>query len=186
MEDSDHIMDQDDTAYGHHRLSPGDKLMIIITLLIIVTSVISILIIMDKVKETVLLRTMAGVALLDSTLISVIVIRNNRKTKAVQSLNKIYLTNGINPNADRIFINKKVFVIGRLSDKTDFSPKDPTISKLHAEILKKHSKYYIMDLKSTNGTYLNGSILKSNKKYRITNGDTIDIGNYRCIFITKE
>ncbi|MDP4089739.1 MAG: FHA domain-containing protein [Bacillota bacterium] len=186
MEGSEQSLEQDETAeYVHRHLSLGDKIIIILTLVIIVASVLTILIIMNKVSERVLLKVIAGLALLDSLLISIIIIRNNRAVKALSSFNKTYLVNSVYPQGDKLFINKKAVKIGRLSEGTNFCIRDPMVSKVHAEIRKKRSKYYIIDLNSTNGTYVNGRRLKRGSRRRLVSGDTLKFGEMQYKFISR-
>lgn len=78
---------------------------------------------------------------------------------------------------EKIFINKDRFKIGRLSGEVDYVSDNKAIGKLHAEIKKDNDKYYLIDLNSKNGTYINGQRLKSNAMYEIKNGDNIVFAN---------
>jgi len=75
-------------------------------------------------------------------------------------------------------------IIGRGS-KADVVLIDEVSSRLHAEIIRfdteaKCSEYYVNDLGSTNGTYLNGSRIKSEQL--LQDGDKIKIGSYLMKF----
>ena len=48
-----------------------------------------------------------------------------------------------------------------------------TVSSLHAEIVVQNGEYYIQDLNSSNGTYLNGKRLTGDEQAKINNGDII-------------
>lgn len=56
---------------------------------------------------------------------------------------------------------------------------DDRISRYHAMIEKKGGRYHIIDLKSTNGTYLNG---KQTTESELNPGDTIVAGFIRIVF----
>ena len=70
------------------------------------------------------------------------------------------LTLGRNPKCDIIFNDKKV-------------------SGHHARIYKKDSRWYIEDLASTNGTFVNGGKIDN---LILNDGDEIDIAIYRIVF----
>lgn len=74
--------------------------------------------------------------------------------------------------------------IGRKKDYNDLVIDESTISKKHAIIKKLDNKYYLIDVGSTNGTFLN------HKKIKIPtvleNADIIQMGNVQLIFNTKD
>lgn len=55
-----------------------------------------------------------------------------------------------------------------------------SISREHARIYKENNSFFIEDLKSTNGTFLNGRRVEN--KVKLSESDTIYIGNTRMIF----
>lgn len=57
------------------------------------------------------------------------------------------------------------------------------ISKRHAIIEEKESSYQVMDLNSTNGTFLNGELLNPMEPYTLMNGDKITLANITYQFI---
>lgn len=83
---------------------------------------------------------------------------------------------------ERIYIDKKKFRIGRMPGKVDYISDNIAIGKIHAEIRKDIDKYYLVDLKSRNGTYVNGEKLHSNELYEIKNEDIIIFANSECTF----
>ena len=64
-------------------------------------------------------------------------------------------------------------VLGR-DEKADISLPDPEVSRLHARISRIEAQYVIEDLRSTNGTYLNGILLRTPKP--LNHGDQIAMG----------
>ena len=54
---------------------------------------------------------------------------------------------------------------------------NPAISKKHAEVLVRDGKYYVRDVGSKNGTYVNGRMLSKNKEIEISNGDLLKLAN---------
>ncbi len=57
-----------------------------------------------------------------------------------------------------------------------------SISRRHAEIVKDGESYYLIDLKSGNGTLLQGKKIKSKEKYLLRSNDKIRIEDYEIIF----
>ncbi|URZ18070.1 FHA domain-containing protein [Clostridium felsineum] len=78
---------------------------------------------------------------------------------------------------EKIFINKDSFKVGRLSGSVDYVSDNRAIGKLHAEIRKVNSDYYVMDLESKNGTFINDKRLESNKLYKMKENDIIKFAN---------
>ncbi len=64
-------------------------------------------------------------------------------------------------------------VLGRGSD-CDIQVDDPLVSRRHATIRFREGRFEITDLNSSNGTYLNGNLVRST---RIHDGDLLRIGN---------
>ncbi len=57
---------------------------------------------------------------------------------------------------------------------------DPEVSRRHARVEYIAPRYYVSDLGSTNGTFVNGR--KVNGRHPLTDGDTIDVGQTRLRF----
>lgn len=77
-------------------------------------------------------------------------------------------------------IEKQIF-IGR-SDSNDIAIKDdPLISRKHATIEKIKDVYYISDLGSTNGTYVNKNPVQKDQKMRLKAGDVIKVGKTELV-----
>jgi hypothetical protein len=77
------------------------------------------------------------------------------------------------PSGKRIDAPKKETLIGR-NKSSDIRLFDDTVSRKHCLITRKGFVYYITDLDSTNGTYVNGNRIAGTIKLR--NNDTISIG----------
>ncbi len=69
--------------------------------------------------------------------------------------------------------------IGRASDK-DICIKDLTVSSSHAKITREGTRYRIKDLRSTNGTLVNGEEIEDKV---LANGDEVTIGNATITFV---
>lgn len=68
--------------------------------------------------------------------------------------------------------------IGRKGDN-DLSIEDPAVSGHHARIVKIQSVFFVEDLHSTNGTFINN---KPVDRYQLQDTDVIMIGNHRLLF----
>ena len=77
-----------------------------------------------------------------------------------------------------IDIARDTFTIGRKADN-DLSIDDHTVSGRHAKITKVQAVYFLEDLKSTNGTRLNG---KPIDRAQLRDTDVVTIGQHRIIF----
>jgi hypothetical protein len=63
------------------------------------------------------------------------------------------------------------------------------VSRLHAEIQIEKKNYYLVDVGSSNGTFLNNIRLEEKKRYRLNLGDKIDLGpgsKVTFLFLNKQ
>ena len=65
------------------------------------------------------------------------------------------------------------YLIGKLKSKVDIYIDDASVSRIHARIQKEENEYYLCDMNSTNGTYLNGRRLGIQEKVPIHVSDEI-------------
>lgn len=72
--------------------------------------------------------------------------------------------------------------LGRNSDN-DIFIKDHFISKRHFQIIEDEGEYYLEDLNSANGTYLNEDRIQD--VVRLQNGDIIKVGNIELLFVNR-
>lgn len=87
-------------------------------------------------------------------------------------------------DVDRVFrypLADKV-VIGRVDEEgVDIVLNDKTISAKHCEITARRGHFYIKDLKSSNGTYLDGNKMPSNETWEFSSGSIVQMGNLKII-----
>lgn len=86
-----------------------------------------------------------------------------------------------NPSYPNFSIETESFLIGKKKDMVDGWLKARGISRMHGRISKEGDAYYLTDLNSTNGTFLNGGRLEINEKARIRPGDSIGFGDVRYV-----
>lgn len=75
-------------------------------------------------------------------------------------------------------IYKDDFVIGQAEGNADFCISDNSaISREHVHIIKDGNKYYLIDYKSTNGTYIQNRKIEKNKYAELTDGIVFRLAN---------
>jgi 3',5'-cyclic-nucleotide phosphodiesterase len=90
-------------------------------------------------------------------------------------MTKLYIING--SQGDRSFDLKSAStLVGRTSDN-DIQIKNDSVSRKHMKISRKGDKFLIEDLKSQNGTWVNGEKIKPGDQYEVEEGIPIFIGN---------
>lgn len=86
-----------------------------------------------------------------------------------------------NPAYSNMEITVDNFLIGKKKDAVDGWIKARGISRIHGKISKEEGIYYLMDLNSTNGTFLNGGRLEVNEKARIRQGDIVGFADVKYV-----
>lgn len=76
-------------------------------------------------------------------------------------------------------MNKERYTIGRLPDN-DVRIDNPAVSGHHSLIINILSDSFLEDLNSTNGTYVNGKLIK---KHALQHGDVITVGHHQMRFV---
>lgn len=83
------------------------------------------------------------------------------------------------PNAGSQFlIEKDVTTAGR-HPESDLFLDDVTVSRRHAEVRRKDRRFFIHDMGSLNGTYVNRNRVESTE---LADGDEIQIGKFKLVF----
>ena len=96
-------------------------------------------------------------------------------------LKLINLRKDLNYKVYESYSVRECAVIGR-SKKCDIYINNPYLSKEHAQITFEEGKFYIEDLKSTNGTFLNGKELGTHP-VRLKDNDKISFGDISFLFV---
>jgi len=81
-----------------------------------------------------------------------------------------------------IQIKEFPFFIGKIKKNVDYCLEKDVVSRYHAKILKEQDQFYLADLNSTNGTFLNGELLQPYSKKEMKLGDEIAFANIKFIF----
>lgn len=101
-------------------------------------------------------------------------VKRNEPSAVLQSLE----------DGQRYILDKDCVVFGKDASSADYVLPNDTISRAHAEITRRSGGYYVTDLGSTNGTYINSRKLPKNTPIEVTNGDTVKLSNVELRFMT--
>lgn len=85
-------------------------------------------------------------------------------------------------NKERVDINKQEFLIGRNRALVDYFQSNKMLGRVHAKIVKGDGGFYLVDLGSKNGTFLNGERLEMNIPTLLSNRDRFIIAGVEYIF----
>ncbi|MCL2779598.1 MAG: FHA domain-containing protein [Polyangiaceae bacterium] len=80
---------------------------------------------------------------------------------------------------DKLAVNKDRFVIGRGKQSSDFTLRDPNVSRQHAMVEYQSGAYFIVDMGSTNGVEHNGQRIA---RKQIVEGDVFRICDHELLF----
>ena len=80
---------------------------------------------------------------------------------------------------EQIILDHFPFIIGSRKEGSDYSIMEKGVSRMHADITFENGMYFITDLNSTNGTFLNGKELETGKAVLLKDGDEIQIAKRR-------
>ena len=81
-----------------------------------------------------------------------------------------------------IYINKPRFVVGKNANADGVVLGNTAISGTHAEIITHDERYFIVDKKSTNKTYVDGKVLPPNEEFEVFSGMVIKLADEEFVF----
>ena len=90
-------------------------------------------------------------------------------------MSKLYILNGPDKNQS-VDLEVGPVIVGR-GDGTDIQIKDKHVSRRHLKITKVTKNYFIEDLHSTNGTFVQGKVIEPGKSVKIAKGTPVRIGD---------
>ena len=79
-------------------------------------------------------------------------------------------------------LSKERYTVGRLPDN-DIRIDNPAVSGHHSLIINILNDSFLEDLNSTNGTYVNGKLIK---KHALAHGDVVTIGHHQLRFVESD
>lgn len=98
------------------------------------------------------------------------------------TINNAFLERNSGNEYEQILLNRDSFIIGRNISTVDYVENTKGVSRIHLEIKRGDDCYFIKDLYSKNGSFLNDEELKPNLHYPIKDGDIIKIGKAEFTF----
>lgn len=79
-------------------------------------------------------------------------------------------------------IDNLPLVIGKMQESVDLCLNNKSVSRIHARITKEEERYFIEDLNSLNGTFVNGFRLNIAEKTELHSGDEVSIADVVFVF----
>jgi pSer/pThr/pTyr-binding forkhead associated (FHA) protein len=83
---------------------------------------------------------------------------------------------------DSFIIEGESFLVGGRNGQADGKLQSSGVSRNHARITREEHDYYIEDLNSKNGTYLNGDLLPYRQRYHMKPGDHLRFAREEYVF----
>ena len=131
----------------------------------------------QQIMQQVMQGSMDGTTVLSDDGISV------QQIQQMQPVNYHFASLTRQVTGEKIELGKPSFVLGKNPEKSDYAVADNTnISRGHAVITTRNGRYYVMDQNSTNGTFINGRIIKAGQETEILPGDCLMLANEEFIF----
>lgn len=131
----------------------------------------------QQIMQQVMQGSMDGTTVLSDDGISV------QQIQQMQPVNYHFASLTRQVTGEKIELGKPSFVLGKNPEKSDYAVADNTnISRVHAVITMRNGRYYVMDQNSTNGTFINGRIIKEGQETEILPGDCLMLANEEFIF----
>ena len=131
----------------------------------------------QQIMQQVMQGSMDGTTVLSDDGISV------QQIQQMQPVNYHFTSLTRQVTGEKIELGKPSFVLGKNPEKSDYAVADNTnISRVHAVITTRNGRYYVMDQNSTNGTFINGRIIKAGQETEILPGDCLMLANEEFIF----
>lgn len=111
--------------------------------------------------------------------------------EAIQPVEEVKLI--VTATGNEFLISQDIVLLGRESvpdsifPEIDLTPDDPEgyVSRRHAQIQRQDKQYTIIDLDSTNGTFVNNKRLSKDTPNPLTNGDEIRVGKTVLKFLLE-
>lgn len=109
----------------------------------------------------------------------------NQGNYAAGNSKRAYL---IGTNGERVAVTASGFTVGKENTSgitNDYMINNASVSRNHAMFEIKDGRYFVVDMTSLNGTFVNGNRISSNIRVEIKNGDRIVFANAEYKFVVE-
>ena len=83
----------------------------------------------------------------------------------------------------RAILDPPITHIGRRASN-EFVLDSHTVSRDHAMIIREDDCYYVADVGSSNGVYVNGRKIPARQRHRLSHGDNLHLGDVLLLFVS--
>ena len=83
-----------------------------------------------------------------------------------------------------IVLDKDEILIGKIQGVVDIYLNGQNVSRIHAKVFRNQEAYGIVDMGSTNGTYVNGERITERKRVFLKEGDEVRLADLKFVFRT--
>lgn len=83
---------------------------------------------------------------------------------------------------ETILLREETLYVGKHRDQADIILDQEGISRLHAKVEKRDGGYFVTDLNSTNGTFVDGERLEANQGQRLEDNTRVSFGQVEYLF----
>ncbi|MDD5934660.1 MAG: DUF6382 domain-containing protein [Clostridiales bacterium] len=86
-------------------------------------------------------------------------------------------------NSEKIYLTNNEFKIGKERNSVDYCiDGNSAISRTHAMIIQRAEEFFIVDMNSTNHTFINGKMINSSQELKLSHNDIIRLANEEFVF----
>lgn len=100
---------------------------------------------------------------------------------------KAYLVRMDGEQQERIPLSGEELTIGKKRDQVDIPIEDDaTVSRIHARLLYREGQYYLQDIESANGTYINGEKIPQGQAAPLNDMDIVNFARSKFTFLVSQ
>ncbi|MDX1920622.1 MAG: FHA domain-containing protein [Candidatus Caenarcaniphilales bacterium] len=94
---------------------------------------------------------------------------------------RLLLINDTGEISQEFEIGQPNIIIGR-SPQSNVVIDNSDVSRAHAQIVSTPNGFFVSDMGSTNGTFLNGAVIKAKQMFQLKSNDQVNLGNVSLMF----